>query len=104
MPEDPNPNQNNPEGISEDELRSMISTSLDEKLNERGITAEVFEKIGKLDILDSLGDLFEKKKTEPVDRESLLGDIGKLIDDKIKGISTGGGNGQPREPKIKIFG
>jgi hypothetical protein len=103
---------NKNEGISEDELKGLISTSLDEKLEERGITKEVFEKLGKLDILDSLGDLFEKNKSEPVDKQSLLSDIGNIIDEKFKGVSTsgsssGGGNSGTngeRIPRLKIFG
>ena len=105
MPENPNPTPSN-DGISEDELRGMISETLDSKLEERGITAEAFERLGKLDILDSIGEMFEKNKSEPVDSEGLLTKVSEMLDDKLKGFSSGsgGGNGKSeRKPRINIF-
>lgn len=87
------------DGYTEDEMKGLIGSVLDSKLEERGLTKEA---LSKLDVLGSLEDLFKRNKSEPVDKESLLGDIGKLIDDKLKGIGSNGGS-KTREPKIRIF-
>lgn len=104
MAEENENNENENQGISEDELKTIFRTQVKEELDERGVTKEVIEK---LNIFDSLEGLFEKHSgSGGVDKDSLLGEIGKLIDDKLKGISTGGGNGgtKERNPKIRIFG
>jgi hypothetical protein len=105
-----NENQNTQDGISEDELKGLIGNALDEKLEERGFTSETVSKLGKLDILDSLDNLFESHKGEPLDKESLLGEIGKLVDEKLKQLPASGGNKEdtdngkaPRTPKLRIF-
>lgn len=104
MAENETENQGNEnQGISEEELKGIFRSQVKEELDERGLTKEIIEK---LNIFDSLEGLFEKHSgSGGVDKDSLLGDIGKLIDDKLKGISSGGGNGtKEREPKIRIFG
>lgn len=103
MTEENNNEGNESRGISEDELKTIFRSQVREELDERGVTKEVIEK---LNIFDSLEGLFEKHSGgSGVDKDSLLGEIGKLIDDKLKGISSGGSNGGTKEraPKIRIF-
>lgn len=90
------------DGISEDDLRSLIGEVLDEKLS------TLSEGIGGL--ADSI---LEKLKGEPTPtsaagEENLLEKIGGMIDEKLKGLSSGGtGNGNEtkteRVPKLRVF-
>lgn len=94
------------EGISESDLRSWFSEEIDKALNERGATKETFERLGKLDLLDGLEGLFEKHKGGgSVDKDSLLSEIGSLIDKKLSGGSGGsnGGGSEGRTPRLRIF-
>jgi hypothetical protein len=94
------------DGISEAELRVMIADTMDEKLTERGFTAEFMEKFSKLDLLDGLSDLGEKLKGSG-DREGLLTEIGNLIDSKLTALGNSGGGKKDnggRTPKLRIFG
>lgn len=93
--------------LSTDELRGLIGDELNAKLDERGITKDV---ISKLDILGGIEGLFEKHKSSGIDKEGLLSEVGKLIDDKLSGLKGTGSNGgtggekTKREPKLRIFG
>ena len=90
------------DGITEDDLRSLIGEVLDEKLS------TLSEGIGGL--ADSI---LEKLKGEPTPtsaagEENLLEKIGGMIDEKLKGLSSGSGNGTTTEktervPKLKVF-
>lgn len=94
------------EGISEKELRGWFSEEIDKALNDRGATKETFERLGKLDLLDGLEGLFEKHKgSGSVDKDSLLSEIGSLIDKKLSGGSGGsnGGGSSERQPRLRIF-
>lgn len=106
MAEENKPPETPPEGVSEEELRNIVGDAVDSKLNDRGLTKEVLEKLAKLDILDGIEGLFEKHKSGGVDKEGLLGEIGNLIDKKLSGFSSGSGGNQTtgRSPKIKVFG
>lgn len=106
MADDPKPPENQPEGVSEEELKNIVGEAVDSKLNDRGLTKEVMEKLSKLDILDGIEGLFEKHKSGGVDKEGLLSEIGTLIDKKLSGIGSGsgGGNSTERQPKIRILG
>lgn len=98
----PTPNQ---DGISEDELRGLIGTTVEEKLNERGVTKEAMESLGGIGAF--VENLFKENKTEPLNEDSfvekLSGKIDELLGEKLKGV--GGGNGtKEHAPKLKIFG
>lgn len=89
-----------PEGISEDELRGIFADEVKKELDARGLTAEVVEKVGGLG--DFVSKLFEDNKGDG--GEGLLDKIGTMIDEKLKGISSGnGGEKKEHTPKIKIF-
>lgn len=87
-----------PAEVTEDDLKRIVGEAVDERLS--GIS-------------DSIGGLaesiVEKLKGDGSSDDSLLEKIGGMIDEKIKGIPSGGsnegsGNGKSeREPKIKIF-
>jgi hypothetical protein len=77
--------------IVEIDLEEVIGNILDA----RGLTSENLSKLDSLDSLsDSLEGLFKKHKTpagKPVDTEGLLQSISDMVDEKLKGIATGGG-------------
>jgi hypothetical protein len=85
------------DGVSMDELRTMVGEVVEEKLSAIG-------NIGGLkdEILSEVGKLFETNKQ---DGSGLLAQIGELIDSKLKGAPAPSSNGEakPREPKLKVF-
>lgn len=86
-----------PAEVTEDDLRKLIGEVFDQKLEEKlgGIT----EGIG-----GAIESVFEKMKGETGSEDSLLEKIGGLIDEKLKGFSTGTGNAKKEHvPKIRIF-
>lgn len=93
-----------PDGITEDQLRSLVGEVVEEKISSigegiNGLAESIVEK------LTASGSSSE---------EGLLNKIGGMIDEKLKGISSGGsgsgsgsGNGnsegKERVPKLKVF-
>lgn len=88
------PAENEPEGISEDDLRKMIGEEIDTRLT--SVT----------DAIAGIGDsIFDKLKGEgSSDSDGMLSKIGELIDEKLKNLP--GGNGPVKKehvPKLKVF-
>lgn len=98
-------NETTPEpsdGISEDDLKKLVGEVVEEKLSSIG------------DGISGLADAIVEKLTagNSSTEEGLLEKIGGMIDEKLKGISSGGsggGNGggtsesKERVPKLKVF-
>lgn len=90
------------EGISEDDLRSIIGEVVEEKLE--GFS----EKLNPANLLEGIKGLLSERGTpegETPSDDSLLEKIGNMIDEKLQGLATGT-NGEKKEhtPKLRIFG
>lgn len=89
------------EGISEDDLRSMIGEELDKRFENfsesmGGIVDGIFNRLK--------GEAPTNENSEVVSEDSLLEKIGSMIDDKLAGFKgSANGEKQPREPKLRIF-
>jgi len=87
------------QGLSEAEFRKVIGEEFDTRFTALGLD----DKLNRLTVLDSIGDdlstkltgLFEANKSGGINKESLLGEIGTLIDSKLAGIKTGNPNPSP---------
>lgn len=88
-----------PATISTDELRDTVGDEVDARMEARGLTASRLEKLDLLDsILPDIEGLFGKLKPnpDPVDKQSLLSEIGSLIDSKL--AKLGGNSGGSPTP------
>lgn len=80
------------EGLTEDELKNIVGDVVDAKLEPimgklDGINLPDLEAF-KGGILEEVGKLITANKTTPVDEEGLLGKVGTMLDEKMKGISN----------------
>lgn len=105
MPDDETPPVD--DSLTESELRTIMGEEIDSRL---ATFAESFgERFSKLDVLEGLDSRIEGilAKHKPVegktlDRDGLLSDIGKMVDEKLSGI--GGPRVRKPGPLGRILG
>lgn len=94
---------NQPEGISEDDLRSIIGEVVEEKLGAVTETLNPANLLEEIKGLLSSGGGSGEEGTAGTD-DSLLERIGTMIDEKLANLGTSG-NGEKKEhvPKLRVF-
>lgn len=85
----PDPTPDPAQTVTREELTTIIGETLDNRL----AALKLDEKFSKLDVLDGIEDkitgLFETHKSGNLDKDSLLKDVGGLLDRKLQGIGSG---------------
>jgi len=100
MTDEPTGNEE-PEGISEDDLRNIIGEVVEEKL---GVVADT---LNPANLLEGIKGLLGEREGggDPPSDDSLLERIGTMIDEKLQGLGSGENGGKKEHvPKLKIFG
>jgi hypothetical protein len=80
------------DSLSEEEIKGIIDSSLDEKLSKLEIPETFDADAFKTDILDSVTNLFKEQQTKS--DKALNDKLGKLFEDKLSNALKGLGNGK----------
>src|SRR5438105_11604561 len=82
------------DSLSEDEVKTIIGDTLDDRLSKLEIPQSFDADTFKKDILGEVTNLFEKHKTDPVDTDDLVkkveASMGSILTKALKGIGDGG--------------
>jgi len=81
--------------LSEEEVKNIVDSSLDEKLNALELPETFDADAFKTDILDSVKNLFESQ--QKATDTALEKKLGKLFDDRLSNALKGFGNGGTKE-------
>lgn len=69
--------------LTADEVKGLVVSAL----SDAGVTKENIDRLNVLSDLDSrIEGIVEKHKSAPADNSSLLKDVEKMLDDKLRGI------------------
>ena len=94
----PNPDPTPDDGLTADELRGIVGEAVDEKLKGFGAGFATKEDLATFrsgiieDITAKIPSLIPAGSS--VDESSLLGKVGAMMDEKLRGINAGGSGGK----------